>query len=183
MKKTFEVPPRDKVSLVHQASYDNLVKALGFVPNLYAQFAHSDNALSIYLAAQNAKSSLTNREKEAVNLIVSQVNDCAYCIAAHTIGARKNGFLDYQILELRNGVASFDDRIDALVRLAKDIAGNKGKVDPEIVNNFLVAGYTRGNLIDVIMLVGIRSIANYVFALTAPPIDFPVAPQLVTRSN
>ena len=77
--KKFTVPSRNEVAPANQAIFDNLNKALGFVPNLYATIAYSDNGLSRYLAYQNAKTTLSNKEKEAVNLIVSQVNGCVYC--------------------------------------------------------------------------------------------------------
>ena len=73
---TFSVPTRDDVTPDNQAIFDNLKKALGFVPNLYATFAYSPTALGTYLALQNAKSSLKPKEREVINLVVSQVNDC-----------------------------------------------------------------------------------------------------------
>ena len=82
--KKFTVPTRDEVASANQAIFDSLNKALGFVPNLYAVMAHSDNGLSRYLAYQNAKTTLSNKEKEAVNLIVSEVNNCLYC-KVHTL--------------------------------------------------------------------------------------------------
>lgn len=89
--KTFKVPMRDEVSESSQAIFDNLNKALGFVPNLYATIALSENGLSKFLAYQNAKTSLSNREKEAVNLVVSEVNGCRYCLSAHTAIGKLNG--------------------------------------------------------------------------------------------
>jgi len=59
--KQFKVPTREEVSPANQAIFDNLHKALGFVPNLYATIAHSDNGLSRFLAYQNAKTSLNNK--------------------------------------------------------------------------------------------------------------------------
>ena len=41
--KTITVPAYEQVSPANQAIFDNLKKGLGFVPNLYATFAHSDN--------------------------------------------------------------------------------------------------------------------------------------------
>lgn len=57
---TFLVPTRGQVSENNQLIFDNLQKALGFVPNLYATIAHSKNGLERYLAYQNAKTSLSN---------------------------------------------------------------------------------------------------------------------------
>ena len=79
------VPTRDSVSPANQAMFDTLKGQLGMVPNLYATLAHSENALGTYLALQSAKSSITGKAREVVNLVVSQVNDCEYCLAAHTM--------------------------------------------------------------------------------------------------
>ncbi|MGN6394696.1 MAG: carboxymuconolactone decarboxylase family protein [Mucilaginibacter sp.] len=176
--KTIAVPTREQVSPANQALFDNLKKNTGSVPNLFAVYAHSENALGAYLALSGAKTSLTAKEKEVVNLVVSQVNACAYCLAAHTAISKMNGFTAGQILEIRRGEISFDSKLDALVKVAKSIAENKGHADPQLVENFFTAGYTEGSLIDVVMVVGDKTITNYIFALTAVPIDFPLAAPL-----
>ncbi|HLN96310.1 MAG TPA: carboxymuconolactone decarboxylase family protein, partial [Flavobacterium sp.] len=96
------------------------------VPNLYAVMALSETALGNYLAFQNAKTSFTNKEKQAVNLVVSQVNECHYCQSAHTLLGKMNGLTEEQTIEIRKGGASFDPKLDALVTLAKDITAHKG---------------------------------------------------------
>ena len=108
---TFNVPKREEVSSKNQAIFDQLEKSVGFVPNLYAAYAHSENALANYLALSGAKTSLTAKQKEVVNLAVSEVNECIYCLSAHTAIAKMNGFTEDQILELRGGQASFDTLI------------------------------------------------------------------------
>ncbi len=175
---TFNVPKRDQVSENNQAIFDNLNKALGFVPNLYATYAHSDTALENYLNFANAKTSLSAKEKEVVNLAVSEVNNCVYCLSAHTAIGKMNGFTDAQILELRAGEASFNNKLDALARLAKNVTENRGKTDEAVLENFFNAGYSKGNLIDVISLVGDKTISNYIHSTTQVPVDFPVAQPL-----
>ena len=175
---TFNVPKREEVSENNQAIFDNLNKALGFVPNLYATYAYSNTALENYLTFSNAKTSLTAKEKEVVNLAVSQVNECSYCLSAHTAIGKMNGFNDEQILELRAGHASFDNKLDALAQLAKNITENRGKTDESVLENFFSAGYTKGNLIDTISLVGDKTISNYIHQTTQIPVDFPVAQPL-----
>lgn len=177
---TFKVPTREEVSENNQAIFDNLQKALGFVPNLYATYANSDTALENYLNFSNAKTSLSAKEREVVNLAVSQVNKCIYCLSAHTAIGKMNGFNDDQILELRAGEASFDTKINALAGLAKNVTENRGRTDADILENFFNAGYTKGNLIDVISLVGDKTISNYIHNATQVPVDFPVAQPLET---
>ncbi|HEY4327810.1 MAG TPA: carboxymuconolactone decarboxylase family protein [Mucilaginibacter sp.] len=175
---TFSVPTREQVSPANQALFDNMTKTIGSVPNLYAVYAHSENALGSYLALSNARTSLRAKEKEIVNLVVSQVNDCKYCLAAHTAISKKQGFTDEQILEIRRASISFDSKFDTLAKLAKSIAENKGHADPQLVENFYAAGYNQGSLIDVVMVVGDKTITNYIYALTDIPIDFPIAPAI-----
>lgn len=174
----FDVPTRDDVSPANQAIFDNLKKGLGFVPNLYATFAHSETALGTYLALQNARSSISGRAREVVNLVVSQVNACEYCLAAHTVIGKMHGFTDAQILEIRTGRASFDERLDALARVVKSIAAERGRVDPAVLDAFFAAGWDRGHLVDTIVTIGDKTVTNYLHATTQVPVDFPAAPAL-----
>jgi uncharacterized peroxidase-related enzyme len=176
--KNFPIPTRDQVSTANQAIFDNLTKMTGHVPNLFAIFANSENALGNYLTLGNGKSSLRAKEREVVNLVVSQVNECQYCLSAHTAIAKMQGFTDDQILEIRRVVVSFDPKLDALAKLVKSITENRGHAEQQFIDNFYTAGYTEGNLIDTVMVIGDKIITNYLYALTEVPIDFPVAVKL-----
>ncbi|WP_445735761.1 carboxymuconolactone decarboxylase family protein [Mariniflexile sp.] len=177
---TFKVPTREEVSSNNQVIFDNLKKAVGFMPNIYATIAYSDTALGNYLPFESAKSSLSNKEKEVINLITSQVNGCRYCQSAHTAIGKLNGFTDEQVLELRQGFFSSDKKYDALVKTAQQITLNKGKVDDVTLEAFFNAGYTKGSLVDVILVVNAVSVTNYIHNLTQVEIDFPIAPELET---
>jgi AhpD family alkylhydroperoxidase len=172
------VPTRDQVSPANQALFDNLKKGLGMVPNLYATLAHSEHALGNYLAFQNAKSSITGRAREVVNLVVSQVNGCQYCLAAHTVIGAMVGFTPEQILEIRRGGASFDAKLDALAKLVKNIASERGHADPARLQAFFDAGWTQENLVDAIVVIGDKTVTNYLHGTTQVPVDFPAAPAL-----
>jgi uncharacterized peroxidase-related enzyme len=172
------VPARDDVSPENKAIFDQLKGKLGFVPNLYAVFAHSQHALGSYLALQNAKSSITGKAREVVNLVVSEVNACAYCLAAHTAIGGMVGFTPVQILEIRSGRASFDPKLDALARLVRSIAVNRGRPEAGLVDAFLAAGWTKENLIDAIVVIGDKVVTNYLHSTTEVPVDFPAAEPL-----
>ena len=168
----FSVPTRDEVTPENQALFDNLKKALGFVPNLFATFAHSPTALGTYLTLQNAKSSLRPREREVINLAVSQVNTCDYCLAAHTALAKMLGLTEVQIAEIRRGGASFD------ARFARAVAEHRGHVLAETTDAFLAAGWTQADLVDAIIIIGDKTISNYLHGVTKVPVDFPAAEKL-----
>lgn len=172
------VPTREEISPANQALFDNIKKSVGTVPNLYATFAHSEHALGSYLALQGAKSSIMGKAREVVNLVVSQVNGCEYCLAAHTVIGKMHGLSDEQILEVRSGNASFDLKLDALASLVRNLVLERGHADPKVIDAFIAAGWTKANLVDVIVAVGDKTITNYLHAATRVPVDFPPAPKL-----
>lgn len=176
--KIFNVPAREEVSTANQLIFDNLTKKLGFVPNIYATYAYSNHALGRYLTFSSGPTSLSNKEKEVINLIVSQVNQCTYCQAAHTAIGKMNGFTDEQIIGLRKGMAIFDPKLDALVKLAKAIIENRGTVPDDVLQAFYAAGYNNENLVDTIVAVGEKTITNFLHKVTNIPIDFPEATPL-----
>ncbi len=175
---TFSVPTRANVSANNQAIFDNLQKGLGFVPNLYATFAYSETALGDYLTLQNRKSSLKAKEREIINLVVSQVNGCIYCQSAHTALGKMNGFTEDQILDIRGGEASFNEKFDALAKFVKETTINRGKPSHTTVDALFAAGYDKANLVDILIVIGDKIISNYFHGITQIPIDFPVAQPL-----
>jgi len=175
---TFQVPGRGEVSANNQETFDALKKGLGIVPNLYAVMALSDTALGNYLAFQNAKTTFSNKEKQAVNLIVSQVNECHYCQSAHTVLGKLNGLTEEQTIEIRKGHAAFDHKLNALVELAKEITAKKGFASAQAIDTFINAGYTKGQVIELVFLVAEKTAMNYVHAITKVEIDFPLAKEI-----
>jgi uncharacterized peroxidase-related enzyme len=179
----FNVPSREEVSATNQSLFDNLQKGLGFVPNLYASFTHSETALGDYLALQNRKSSLRAKEREVINLVVSQVNDCGYCQSAHTVLGKMNGFSEEQILEIRGGEATFDPKLDALARFVKETTIKRGKPSAQAVDNLFAAGYTTGNVVDILIVIGDKIISNYLHGVGQFAIDFPIAQELAVAAE
>jgi len=169
----FKIPTREEVSSENKEIFDHLKSTIGFVPNLYAYYAKNETALADYLTLQNRKSTLKTKEKEIVNLVVSQFNGCSYCQSAHTAIGKMNGFTDSQILEIRKGTAHFDDKLDALARFTLSVVTTNGDATNETKEAFFNAGYSEANLIDVVIAIGDKVISNYIHNLTGFAIDFP----------
>jgi len=174
----FKIPTRSEVSKKNQGIFDKLKSALGFVPNLYAYYAKNETALEDYLTFQNRKTTLSKKEKEIVNLVVSEYNNCYYCQSAHTVIAGLNGFDKEQILSIREGKAPFDERLNALASFTLSAISNKGKVTNEDKSAFFEAGFTEANLIDVVLNIGDKTVSNFIHNITDFEIDFPLAPSL-----
>tara|TARA_R110001592_G_scaffold323443_1_gene602707 strand:+ start:1577 stop:2125 length:549 start_codon:yes stop_codon:yes gene_type:complete len=174
----FSIPKRSEVSEDNQVIFDNLKKNIGFVPNLYAYYAKSNTALSDYLNLQNRKSTLKAKEREVINLVVSQFNDCKYCLAAHTAIGKMNGFNDSEILSIRGGSAPFDAKLNALAQFVHSTVQNHGRATQKAKDEFFAVGYDEENLIDVVMVIGDKIISNYIHNITDFAVDFPLAPAL-----
>lgn len=176
----FTVPTRDEVSAANQQHFDTLRKGLGMVPNLYAVLAHNETALGDYLTLQNRRSTLRAKEREVVNLVVSQVNNCRYCLAAHTAIGKMVGFTDEQIMAIRGGDASFDPKLHALAGFVRETTLSRGHPNPQTTDMLLASGYTTANLVDIIVVIGDKMITNFLHGVTQIPVDFPPAPELAS---
>ncbi len=181
--KTIEVPTREQVAPKAQAIFDQLNQQLGMVPNLYATMGWSANALENYLTFQKnqAKGSFNAREREAVNLAVSEENQCQYCLAAHTAIGKMNGFTDAEILALRAGTIA-NPKLRAITQLSKNLVQTRGAADPALVEAFYNEGGDHAALIDLVALVTDKIFSNYVHRLTQVPVDFPAAAPLEAAS-
>lgn len=55
---------------------------------------------------------------------------------------------------------------------------NRGATDASVVNHFLSLGWTKENLIDTMVLIGDKTISNYLHKTTDVAVDFPEAQPL-----
>jgi len=174
----FKVLTLEEVSDKNKGILTAIKNQVGFVPNIYATYAYSENALERYTTFANGKTTFNNKEKEVINLVVSQVNGCEYCQAAHTTIGKMNGFTDEQVISLRKGEAPFNEKFDALVKTAKAITLKKGRIEDEVLEIFFDAGYTKENLVDLIVAIGEKTTTNLLHNVTGIEIDFPKAVEL-----
>lgn len=176
--KKFSIPSRTELTSENQTIYDDVNSKLGFVPNIYAYLAKHPSALADYLQFIGRKSTLNAKEREAISLVVSEINGCKYCQSAHTALGKMNGFTDDEILLIRKNEATFDKKIDALVNLAASLTENRGKASQEATDAFFNAGYTEENFIDVTFGVADKIITNFLARTAEIKIDFPVVTAL-----
>ena len=172
----FKVPAYDEVTPEAQVTFDILKKNADKVPNLYATIGYSANALNSYMAyvQAQAKSTFHFKEREAIYLIVSQLNGCEYCLAAHTQSAIKSGWTEEETLQLRAGKHT-ENKWLAIYMFIESVIENKGEVSDDILDSFYAAGYNQKAVMDLMVLINVMSFTNYTYRLTKIPIDFPAA--------
>jgi len=149
-------------------------KSLGFVPNLYGVFAESPAALRGGLAIYEAfsSSSLSPTEQQIVMLAVSEANDCEYCVAAHSTLAKRFVKVDPALVDaVRRRAPIADLRLDALARFTRKVVEQRGMLADSEVDAFLRAGYTRAQVIEVLLGVGMKTFNNYVDHIAHTPLN------------
>lgn len=178
MKKII-VPTIDQVSPESKVLFEGMQRRLGKVPNLYATMGYSSTALKAFLDldATLSRGVFNGKQREAIALVVSQLNNCAYCLAGHTVAALKYGLTTDETIGIRKGYSS-DAKINAIVQLSKSIAGNKGHADGALLQQFFDAGFNEDALMELIGFIAMRVYTNYAYAATGIPVDFPAAPAI-----
>ncbi|MEO1040174.1 MAG: carboxymuconolactone decarboxylase family protein [Pseudomonadota bacterium] len=147
--------------------------AIGFIPNLYGALAESPAVFAAYttVAALLDKTSLTGAEVQVVLLTASEENGCQYCLAAHSGLAKGAGLDDAEIAALRSGGELADARLQALAEFTRRVVVERGWVGEDAVDAFIAAGFTRANVLDVILGVSLKTVSNYANHIIDTPID------------
>ncbi|MGE4070578.1 MAG: carboxymuconolactone decarboxylase family protein [Lysobacterales bacterium] len=148
---------------------------LGLVPNMVLTLAHSPTALGGYLQFSGALAGgkLSGKRREAIAIAVAQANSCGYCLSAHTAIGQGLGLSSSDIADARRGRAA-DPADAALVTLAQRIVATQGHPSAADIAAFRAAGFSDGELLEVIANVALNIYTNYVNHIAGTEIDFPV---------
>lgn len=158
-----------------QPLLEGVKKQLGQVPNLFRLLATSPAALQGYLGLNGAlaKGTIKPQTRERIALAIAELNGCDYCLSAHTYIARNLAKLsDAEITANRSG-ASNDPEADAVLRFATAVARSRGHVSDADLAAFKGAGHTDAQVLEVVALVALSTLTNYVNEVAQTEIDFP----------
>lgn len=147
--------------------------AYGMVPGLHAVMAESPGLLEAYqrVHALFANSSFNAEELTVVWQTINVENECYYCVPAHT-GIAKNMGVDDAITEaLRNETPLSTEKLEALRDFTLSVVRDRGNVADAKVQAFLDAGYTKRNILEVILGYSQKIMSNYTNHLANTPVD------------
>ncbi|PWC32903.1 peroxidase-related enzyme [Azospirillum sp. TSO35-2] len=150
-------------------------KQIGRVPNVFGTIANSPAALEGYLAMSGAlaKGTLPAATRERIALAIAQVNHCGYCLSAHTFFGKNAAKLDDGEIAANRHGASNDPKADAAVRFAVKVARERGDLSEADVEAVRAAGYTDGELVEIVQYVALNSFTNYFNEVFKTEVDFP----------
>jgi len=159
---------------------EGIQKGFGFIPNLMATFANSPEVLKGYLAldAEWNKTAFTPQERNLALLAASLENECGYCVAAHcTIAKAIQKVPAETVDDIRAGKSAGNKRTDALVALVRELVSKRGHASHETIDNFLAAGFTKTQVMELLMPVALKTISNYLDHINPAPLDAAFAPE------
>jgi len=154
---------------------DVFTKNIGFTPNMMATFANSPIAFNAWAALFNIMSkALDVKTRDSIGLAVSEINGCNYCLTVHSYTARHMAKLtEDEIILARKGHATGPKR-DAAVRFAQRVIETHGKVSDVDLAAVRIAGYTEANILEIVTLVAMYSLTNFINNVSDPVRDFPL---------
>lgn len=157
-----------------QALFDAIQSQLGMVPNFLKVFANSPAALRAFLGLHGIANEgcLDPQTRERIALGLAQQNSCEYCLSAHTAIGRKAG-LNAAEIEANRAGTSRDEKAAVAVRFARSLVENMGEVTTAEIIEARNAGYSDGEIVEIITHVGMNVLTNMVGKASRVEIDFP----------
>jgi uncharacterized peroxidase-related enzyme len=155
---------RNEVSESVGAIYDRYMRQRGNVPNMFRTVAHRPQILETMIAHMEAvltTGTLPTKLKELVVVRTSQMNACEYCLASHSLLAKKLGYSEEQLA----GLPHFEERSDfseaekAALRLAERLTRNERPLtEAELAD--LRRFYDEGEIVELMAASGLFNYFN-----------------------
>ncbi|MFZ1936539.1 MAG: carboxymuconolactone decarboxylase family protein [Thermoguttaceae bacterium] len=160
--------------------WETVQKQMGTVPNMVATMAQSPAVVRAYLDGVRdlAGGSLPNTLRQQISLVVSEANQCDYCVSAHTFFGNKAGLNESDLLDARHGTST-NRKTNAALTFARKIIEDRGHVSDEDLEQVRQAGYTEGEIVEIIANVCMTTFTNYFNQVAATEVDYPYVPLLV----
>jgi AhpD family alkylhydroperoxidase len=123
------------------------------------------------LAALFDETALTPVARQTVPLTVSVANGCDYCVAAHTVIASMQKVPDPVMRAARTGAPIPDPKLEALRRVTAEVVRTRGRPSGGEPDAFVSAGYSRAQVLAVLLGVGLKTLSNHTNHIAATPLD------------
>jgi AhpD family alkylhydroperoxidase len=148
-------------------------KAWNMIPNLQSYMAESPELLAGYsqLWELFSKTSFNATEQQVVYLTAIYENECHYCMAGHTMLSRMQHIDDAVVQAIRASQPIADQRLEALHVFTTKVVRDRGFVSDADVQLFLDAGFTRQNILEVILGAATKMLSNYTNHIVHTPLD------------
>jgi uncharacterized peroxidase-related enzyme len=153
---------------------DAVQAKLKITPNMTKVMANSPAVLEAYLSFSGALShgGLDAKLREEIALEVGEQNSCQYCVSAHKAIGKMTGLTDSEMEQARDAKSATAKNAAAL-RFAREIVAKMGRTTDEDVETVRRAGFTDGEIAEIIAHVSLNIFTNYFNNTAGVEVDFP----------
>lgn len=149
-------------------------KAFGRLPGLHRVMAEAPALLDGYQQLHALFQNETSFDKDELTVVWQTVNvehACHYCVPAHT-GIAAMMKVDEEITEaLRNETPLPTARLEALRTFTLAMVRGRGNVSEAELEAFFAAGYTKRQVLEVVLGIAQKVMSNYTNHLAGTPVD------------
>lgn len=148
-------------------------RAFGMIPGLHAVMAEAPGLLEAYKIVHElfANSTFDKDELTVIWQAVNVEHGCHYCVPAHTGIAKSMKVSDDITNALRDETPLPNARLEALRDFTLNVVRDRGQVDDAAVKAFLDAGFTKRQILEVVLGVSQKVMSNYTNHLANTPVD------------
>lgn len=127
----------------------------GRLADVYLQFANSEPALAAYMQMEESlrQGDLSDQELEAIKLAVSEITQCEFCLAVHSMKATKLGLDTDAQLAIRGGQSTDNKKIDVMLEIVRHFFEKPGPLDDQLISKAKTQGLSDAALVDLTMAV------------------------------
>lgn len=147
-------------------TYSALIKQRGKISNILMVHSLNPEAmnshLDLYMTIMFGKSGLSRAEREAIAVIVSANNRCAYCIHHHAEALRrymKDEAVVASLMKL-DGFDALEPRMCAILKHAQKLTRNPGDMTKSDIDALRGHDLTDSDLLDITLIVGYFNFVN-----------------------
>lgn len=165
---TLSTAPEGSKSLL-----EGVQRNVGFIPNLMGTMAQSPALLESYITLSRlfGSTSLSETERQIIAMTNNRLNDCHYCMAAHSVISAKNGVAEDVIEALRTNQPIADAKLEALRQFTIEMHESRGWPSEAALQAFLNAGYSQQSVLEVVLGMAYKVLSNYTNHLAETDID------------
>lgn len=165
--------------------FERSEKRNGFVPNIINAFSESPVLASsmLDLYSKFGDTSFDSIESHIALQTINVLNQCLYCVPAHSTIARDGGVDVSLDNSLRNNQPISNPRHEALRQFTSQMVEQRGHVSTEQFDAFIDAGYTRKSALEVVFLITVKTLTNYGNHITGTDLDDVFEPLQWTPSS
>lgn len=169
MTDTQATTPSDRTETLRE----QIRAEVGFVPNILEHMLANPAVVEIYLQGQNALKGgvLSAAAQNAVQLAVSQLNECHYCTKAHSMTSKGAGVPDSDIQRIQNLELPESEDLKGPVWAAHKLHEKNGWLTDSDLADLRAHGVDRDALYEVIGITGIKTITNYINHIEQTQVD------------